>query len=91
MSGKVLPAHARVGGRKDSHKDHGEGEPFTTRIVWLVEPGDGMAKCGCDHSLETYPGENAREGKAPFKMKGTRAQKQMDTNPATNRFYGGRP
>lgn len=51
MAGKVLPVRARAGERKDFHRDHGEGEPFATRRVWLVEPGDRKAKCGCDRSL----------------------------------------
>lgn len=51
MAGKVLPVRARAGERKDSHRDHREGEPFTTRRVWLIEPGDRKAKCGCDCSL----------------------------------------
>lgn len=51
MASKVLPVRARAGEGKDSDRDHGEGEPFATRRVWLVEPGDRKAKCGCDHSL----------------------------------------
>lgn len=51
MAGKVLPVRARVGERKDSHRDHGVVEPFATVRVWLIEPGDKMAKCRCNHSL----------------------------------------
>lgn len=33
MAGEVLPVHGGVGERKDSHRAHGEGEPFITRRV----------------------------------------------------------
>lgn len=51
MASKVLPVCARGGEGKDSDRDHGEGEPFATRRVWLIEPGDRKAKCRCDRSL----------------------------------------
>lgn len=49
MAGKTLSVCAKACERKDSQRDHEEGEPLATRRVWLIEPGTRKSKYGYNH------------------------------------------